>query len=177
MRCNLSAPYLICLGLINSYNECDTYSPYCGGVPWSPTKSHDLGEVELGWVSWSGQLLFPCRGTLMYIAGPEDIVEASSKQRSDGGSVRNRQTDVRSCPRQVWAVLRTVLQTWTELYRHPHGICRLFIRLYGHRVQLFLVLATYCVVLGPIPSTEHLIEHTLTLLSPWRSCTATAHPP
>jgi len=24
---------------------------YCGGVPWSPTKSHDLGGVELGWVS------------------------------------------------------------------------------------------------------------------------------
>ena len=106
----------------------------------------------------------------MYIAGSEDIVriiiqgirEGSS---SDGGSVRNLQTDVRSCPRQVWAVLRTVLQTWTELYGHPHGICR-FIGLYGHRVQLFLVLATYCVVLGPIPSAEHLIERTLTHLSP-----------
>jgi len=33
-------------------------------------------------------------------------------------------------------------------------------------VQLFLVLATYCVVLGPIPSAEHLIERTLTHLSP-----------
>jgi len=41
-----------------------------------PYKSHDLGEVELEWVSWSGQLLFLYRGTLMYIAGPEDIVEA-----------------------------------------------------------------------------------------------------
>jgi len=33
-------------------------------------------------------------------------------------------------------------------------------------MQLFLVLATYCVVLGPIPSAEHLIERTLTHLSP-----------
>jgi len=33
-------------------------------------------------------------------------------------------------------------------------------------VQLFLVLATYCVVLGPIPSAKHLIESTLTHLSP-----------
>jgi len=33
-------------------------------------------------------------------------------------------------------------------------------------VQLFLVLATYYVVLGLIPSTKHLIERTLTLLSP-----------
>jgi len=41
-----------------------------------------------------------------------------------------------------------------------------FIGLYRHRVQLFLVLATYCVVLGPIPSAEHLIERTLTHLSP-----------
>jgi len=73
----------------------------------------------------------------MYIAGSEDIVKASSKESregssSDGGSVRNLQTDVRSCPRQVWAVLQTVLQIWTELYGHPHRICRLFIRLYGH---------------------------------------------
>jgi len=41
-----------------------------------------------------------------------------------------------------------------------------FIGLYGHEVQLFLVLATYCVVLGPIPSAERLIERTLTHLSP-----------
>jgi len=41
-----------------------------------------------------------------------------------------------------------------------------FIGLYGHKVQLFLVLATYYVVLGPIPSAKHLIERTLTLLSP-----------
>jgi len=73
----------------------------------------------------------------MYIAGPEDIVRIIIKviiregSSSDGGSVRNLQTDVRSCSRQVWAVLRTVLQTWTELYGHPHGICR-FIGLYGH---------------------------------------------
>jgi len=87
--------------------------------------------------SWSGG---HCGGIIKVI-----IREGSS---SDGGLVRNLQTDVRSCPRQVWAVLRTVLQTWTELYGHPHGICR-FIGLYGHRVQLFLVLATYCVVLGP----------------------------
>jgi len=33
-------------------------------------------------------------------------------------------------------------------------------------VQLFLVLATYYVVLGPIPSAKHLIERTLTHLSP-----------
>jgi len=33
-------------------------------------------------------------------------------------------------------------------------------------VQLFLVLATYCVVLGPIPSAKHLIERMLTHLSP-----------
>jgi len=41
-----------------------------------------------------------------------------------------------------------------------------FIGLYGRRMQLFLVLATYCVVLGPIPSAKHLIESTLTHLSP-----------
>jgi len=33
-------------------------------------------------------------------------------------------------------------------------------------VQLFLVLATYCAVLGPIPSTKHLIKRMLTYLSP-----------
>jgi len=123
----------------------------------------------LGQLIWA--IVVPIPGTLMYIAGSEDIVriiiqgirEGSS---SDGGSVRSLLTDVQSCLQQVWAVLRTVLQTWTELYGHPHGICKLFIRLYGHRVQLFLVLATYCVVLGPIPSAKHLIEHTLTLLSP-----------
>jgi len=64
----------------------------------------------------------------MYIAGSEDIVRIIIQEgsSSDGGSVRNLQTDVRSCPRQVWAVLQTVLQTWTELYGHPHGICRFY---------------------------------------------------
>jgi len=33
-------------------------------------------------------------------------------------------------------------------------------------MQLFLVLATYCMVLGPISSAEHLIKSTLTHLSP-----------
>jgi len=33
-------------------------------------------------------------------------------------------------------------------------------------MQLFLMLATYYVVLGPIPSTKHLIKSTLTHLSP-----------
>ena len=86
----------------------------------------------------------------MYIAGSEDIVEASSKviiregSSSDGGSVRNLKTDVRSCPQQVWAVLQTVLQIWTKLYRHPHGICRLFIRLYRHSAVVSRVSYLLC---------------------------------
>jgi len=49
----------------------------------------------------------------------------------------------------------------------PHqGVQGKLVGLYGHKVQLFLVLATCCVVLGPIPSAKHLVERTLTLLSP-----------
>jgi len=33
-----------------------------------------------------------------------------------------------------------------------------FIGLYERRMQLFLVLATYCVVSGPVPSAEHLVS-------------------
>jgi len=106
----------------------------------------------------------------MYIAGPEDIVEASSKVIIREGLLPDRDQqgtrDGRTkLPTTGLGSLQTVLQTWTELYGHPHGICR-FIGLYGRRMQLFLVLATYCVVLGPIPSAKHLIERTLTHLSP-----------
>ena len=100
----------------------------------------------------------------MYIAGPEDIVEASSKE-SGKGSARDAR---RTCK----AAHGRFGQFYRQFYRHRLSFTDTrmafagFIGLYGHRVQLFLVLATYCVVLGPIPSAKHLIERTLTHLSP-----------
>jgi len=55
-------------------------------------------------------------------------------------------------------------QFYGRFYRHGLSLTDTrkeftgFIGLYGHRVQLFLVLATYCAVLGPIPSTKHLVS-------------------
>jgi len=150
---------------------------------WGSVVPYKITWFRRGWVGL-GQLIWvivvPMLGHLgvySWFGGHcGGIIKESGKGYHQIGISKGRATDVRSCLRQDWAVLRTVLQIWTKLYGHPHGICR-FIGLYGRRMQLFLVLATYCVVLGPIPSAEHLIERTLTHLSPWRSCTATAHPP
>ena len=79
--------------------------------------------------------------------------------------MRNLQMDVRSCPQQVWAVYGQFYRyrlSFTDIHMAFAGCLSGFTDI----VQLFLVLATYCMVLGPIPSTKHLIERTLTHLSP-----------
>jgi len=121
------------------------------------------GWVGLSQLIWA--IVVPMPGHLDVYSGSGGHCGVIIRSRHQTGISKGRATDVRSCPQQVWAVLRTVLQAWTKLYGHPHGICR-FIGLYGRRMLLFLVLATYCVVLGPIPSAKHLIESTLTHLSP-----------
>jgi len=107
----------------------------------------------------------------MYIAGSEDIVEASSKESGKGSSFFKG--SARDARRTYKAVHGRFRQFYRQFYRYRLSFTGTrmeftgcFIGLYGHRVQLFLVLATYCVVLGPIPSAEHLIERTLTHLSP-----------
>jgi len=93
-----------------------------------------LGHLDV--YSWFGG---HCRGII------QGIREGSS---SDGGSVRNLQMDVRSCPQQVWAV-------YGQFYRYRLSFTDIHMAFAGclsgftDTVQLFLVLATYCVVLGP----------------------------
>jgi len=90
---------------------------------------------------------------------------SSGKGHHQIGISKGRATDVRSCPRQDWAVLRTVLRIWAELYGHPHGICRFYRTL---RTQSAVVSCVGYLLCGfrSIPSAEHLIERTLTHLSP-----------
>jgi len=102
----------------------------------------------------------------MYIASLEDIVEASSKE------LDIRQESVRDARQTYKAAHSRFRQFCGRFYRYrlsftdTHIAFAGFIGLYGRRMQLFLVLATYYVVLGPIPSAKHLIESTLTHLSP-----------
>ena len=105
-----------------------------------------LGHLDV--YSWSGG---HCGG----------IIEADIRQ----GSAK----DARQTCKAAYSRFR---QFYRQFYRHRLSFTDTrmafagFIGLYGYRVQLFLVLATYYVVLGPIPSAEHLIERTLTHLSP-----------
>jgi len=106
----------------------------------------------------------------MYIAGPEDIVEASSKEsRKD----HHRTEDQWGTYRRTYeAVHGRFRQFYGQFYRHRLSFTDTRMAFAGclsgftDIVQLFLVLATYYVVLGPIPSTKHLIKRTLTHLSP-----------
>jgi len=107
----------------------------------------------------------------MYIAGPEDIVEAQWKVIIREGLLPDE--DQWGTYRRTYeAVYGRFGQFYGRFYRYRLSFTDTrmafagFIGLYGRRMQLFLVLATYCVVLGPIPSAKHLIESTLTHLSP-----------
>jgi len=100
----------------------------------------------------------------MYIAGSEDIVRHHPGRIIIGRRVSEEPTDG-----------RTKLPTAgldRRFYRYGLSFTDIRMEFAGclsgftDTVQLFLVLATYCVVLGPIPSAEHLIERTLTHLSP-----------
>jgi len=103
----------------------------------------------------------------MYIAGSEDILwriirEGSSSDKGLARDVRQTYEAVHGRFGQFYGRFYRYRLSFTDTRVEFAG----FIGLYGHRVQLFLVLATYCVVLGPIPSAEHLIERTLTHLPP-----------
>jgi len=83
-----------------------------------------------------------------------------------------RQESARDARRTYEAVHRRFRQFYGQFYRHRLSFTDTRMAFAGclsgftDTVQLFLVLATYYVVLGPIPSAKHLIERTLTHLSP-----------
>ena len=87
----------------------------------------------------------------MYIAGSEDIVRIIIQ----GIQADIRQESARDARRTYEAAHSRFGQFYGRFYRHRLSFTDTrmafagFIGLYGHRVQLFLVLATYCVVLGP----------------------------
>jgi len=103
----------------------------------------------------------------MYIAGLEDIVRTIIRE----GIIFFKGL-VRDARRTYKAAHGRFGQFYRQFYRYGLSFTGTRMEFAGclsgftDTVQLFLVLATYCVVLGPIPSAEHLIERTLTLLSP-----------
>jgi len=103
----------------------------------------------------------------MYIAGSEDIVRIIIR-----GSIIIREGSARDARRTYKAAHSRFGQFYGQFYRYRLSFTGTRMEFAGclsgftDTVQLFLVLTTYCVVLGPIPSAEHLIERTLTHLSP-----------